>query len=267
MKRLLRLFPMKWWEMGTLLCVGVLPAIMLFFFLRGRAATQDATPQNWQVPAVEVTQLPMENDSIPVEINRAKAHFKSPSEIDEIIAVVKNNTDKTILATSLQITITTETDGVRSTKISFLTTDSFIHQDIQRANKIKPFLAKDVQVLESAATTYPIGTLIRNVAVKLDYVEFSDGTTAGPDKDGSRIIGQTRSGAAKYKAWLEQQYVNGGRSTSAVLSAVDANDFPSGLELSGYQTHGAIAYKQYLRDAYKLQGADEMMKNFGKPTQ
>ena len=263
MKNYLRSLP-KWWEVGTLLGVGVLPAAILFFFLRGQAA---ATPQDWQAPAVEAIQLPPENGVVPVEINRAKAHFKSPSEIDEIIAVVKNNTDKTILATSLQIAITTETDGVKSTKVNFLTTDSFIHQDIQHANKIKPFLARDVQVLESAATTYPTGTVVRNIAVKLDYVEFNDGTTAGPNDSGGKIVYQTRTGAAKYKGWLEQKYVNGGRSASAVISAVETDDFASDLELNGYQRHGAIAYKQFLRDSYKVQGADGVMKNFIKAAQ
>jgi hypothetical protein len=266
MKNYLRSLP-KWWEMGTLFCVGVLPALLLFSFLRGRASSQNAPPQDWQAPAVEVTQLPVENGVVPVEINRAKAHFKSPSEIDEIIAVVRNNTNKTILATSLRIAYITETDGVKSTKVSFLTTDSFIHQDIQRANKIKPFAAGDVQVLESAATTYPVGTVFRNIAVRLDYVEFGDGTTAGANESGGKIVSQTRSGAAKYKAWLEQQYLNSGRSASTVMAAIDANDFPLGLDLSGYQRHGAIAYQQYLRDEYKIHGADEVMKNFNRQGQ
>src|SRR5262245_38280033 len=72
MKNYLRSHP-KWWEVGTLLCVGVLPALLLFSFLRGRASSQTAPPQDWQAPVIEVKQLPAgENGVIPVEILRAK---------------------------------------------------------------------------------------------------------------------------------------------------------------------------------------------------
>jgi hypothetical protein len=46
MKNYLRSLP-KWWEVGTLLCVGVLPAIILFFFLRGQASTPRRPNAEW----------------------------------------------------------------------------------------------------------------------------------------------------------------------------------------------------------------------------
>jgi hypothetical protein len=263
MKRLLHLFPTKWWEMGTLFCVGVLPALLVLFFLRGGQANgQSSPPEDWIAPAVEVTQLPVdEKGVIPVEIVKAKAFFKSSNEIQEILAVVKNNTDKTILATSLEISFTTEADGVKAVSSTFLTGDSFIHPDIYQSGKIKPFAPGDVRVLESAARSYPANTLVKGLAVKFDYVEFSDGTTAGPDKDGSRILNQTRTGASKYKSWLEQKYINNGRSASTLLSAVESGEGPTGSDLPEYQRHGARAYQMHILETYKLRGAEEAVKN------
>src|SRR5574341_2571312 len=84
-KKLLRLYP-KWWEAGALLCVGVLPALLLSLLLGGQRGSVYFSSQelkDWQHPAVEVAQLPSQDSVVPVEIIRAKAHFKSPNEIDD----------------------------------------------------------------------------------------------------------------------------------------------------------------------------------------
>ena len=264
MRKLQCLF-LKWWKTSALFAVCVSP-IPLFFLLAGQrnqAVPPEQKSTNWQSPSVQVLQLPPEDGIIPVEIRRAKAHFNSPNEIEDFTLVIKNNIDKNISAISVRITITAESEGEKFVKTNFLSFDYFIHQDIVSANKIKPFLAKDVEVLESASMTFSHTSVIKAIAVKIDYVEFSDGMSLEVNKDGGHIIRQMRIGAAKYKAWLTEKYRQSGRSITSIISSLDDSSPSTDLKLgSDYQNHGARAYQKYLKDIYIGSGADAVMKYF-----
>lgn len=63
---------------------------------------------------VVAQQLPSENGLIPVEIRSRRADFKSPSAVENISFVVRNNTNKDISALCLAYSIILERDGVES---------------------------------------------------------------------------------------------------------------------------------------------------------
>ncbi|MCW5967543.1 MAG: hypothetical protein KIT57_03450 [Blastocatellales bacterium] len=255
----------KWWEAGFVLCAGIAPALLLSSLLReyGGASATPPNTQNWQPPSFEVQQLFPIRGIVPVEIIRAKSHFTAPNLMDDTTFVIKNNSDSDISAISLQIGITAEVGGTRSVKYKFLAADYFIHPDVKAANVINPFKPGDTKVLEGTTVSYPIGTFLTRITVKIGYVEFSDGDTLGSQNEGGGVISEIRTGAMNYKAWLKDKYDHSNRSENVLVVTLESTEEPEDLIIeTGYERHGARAYHKYMRDLLKSNGLGEILRRF-----
>ncbi|MGH9871955.1 MAG: hypothetical protein ACRD9S_05745 [Pyrinomonadaceae bacterium] len=98
--------------------------------------------------------------------------------------------------------------------------------------------------------------------MRLDYVEFADQTILGHDSPASQIIGESRIGAAKYRAWLVKQYEKNGGSIEGLLPLLEKYErMPEEIGIEGAnQQEGAMRYRGYLRKIYASKGAEGLSK-------
>ncbi|HKQ99329.1 MAG TPA: hypothetical protein VJT09_01575 [Pyrinomonadaceae bacterium] len=207
-------------------------------------------------------QLPPENGVVPVELKCEKAELSTPNTIKKLSCVIKNNATKYIAAVTLNIFVTLEKEGKTSTDSSFLTIDTFVHPDFRGEHENNLIPPKGERPFQDLPTTYD-GAVIKGLAVSVDYVEFKDNSTAGPNRSGSRIIIDIREGAAKYKRWLVQKYHQGGKSINAILPLLEKDQpipYESGIQ-NGDQQQGAIFYRNYARKTYQAKGAGGLTKH------
>lgn len=222
-------------------------------------------PDNKQIEGLQLPviakQLPAENGVIPVELQCGKAQLTAPSELKTFSCVVKNNTNKNIIALSAAYTVIFENNGKEYPDTGFLTIETFIHPDFYKAHIHKAIPPGGERVLQPAGPTDYEANVIKGVKLEIDYVEFEDKTTLGPNENGSRIITGIREGAAKYKEWLVQKYIENGRSISAVVSLLQASDVPNefGFKDTNHR-QGVKIYRNHIRDVYKAHGAAELEK-------
>lgn len=216
-----------------------------------------------EVPVL-VSQLAVENGVIPVELRCDKARLTAPDTLERVPCVVKNNTNKNIRALATQFTVVVDYTGKESPDTGFLTLETSLHPDLNKAHMHKLIMAGQEQALEPSPATYDRG-VIKRVELKMDYVEFDDNSTLGPDKNGSKLIALGRQGAAKYKEWLVQKYTDSGKSIDAIASLINAKDMPGELDFKDInQSMGARQYRAHLREIYATNGAAELKKYFDR---
>src|SRR5438132_5560189 len=179
-----------------------------------------ATNQQPGVISVVVRQLDPENGVIPVELQCAAAQLSAPNALDRVPCILRNNTRKPITAATIAVAVTINTNGNISSSSSFLTIETLVHADIQRDHPNNLIPPGGQTPAEPVSETYD-NAVIEKVEMSVDYVEFADNATMGPDNGGSRIIADIRKGAAKYKNWLAQKYERSGMSLPAVTPLLE----------------------------------------------
>jgi hypothetical protein len=187
--------------------------------------------------------------------------LSAPNTIESLPCVIKNSTNKYITAAAIAISITTEKQGRLSADLGFLTIETFLHPDFReeyRNNLIPPGGESPVEDLPSSYDD----AVVKGVTMWVDYVEFEDKTTQGPDRAGSRIIANIREGAAKYKEWLIQKYNQSGRSIDAIVPLLEQSQpLPEELGIqNGNQQEGARFYRSYALKTYETKGAAGLIK-------
>lgn len=207
---------------------------------------------------VTIKQLPLENGVVPVEMKCQNARLAAANSLEAVPCVIRNNTNKNIRALATAFITVVEFNGKESPDIGFLTLETFLHPDFDRVHMHKPTPPGGERALEPIGTSYDNG-LIKRVEFKMDYVEFEDNTTLGPNENGSRIIGLSRDGAVKYKEWLIKKYTESGKSVEAIASLLQSRDLPSELGLEDInQRLGAKQYRNHLRDMSMTHGAERL---------
>lgn len=210
---------------------------------------------------VNVTQLPLENGAFPVEMQCEEAHSPALNKLNEFSCLVINNTRKKISALAVVYSVIVDDgDGGPAQETNLLTTDFAIHPDVSEVKRQKLFSpGESIRVGPPGPVAFESGTVNR-VEVHIDYVEFEDKSSMGPDTHGSKAIGSIREGAAKYKAWLVQQYKRLRLDEQATAALLDAADLPRELNFNGDPdlNQGARAYRSILRNAYNSKGATEL---------
>jgi hypothetical protein len=206
----------------------------------------------FQRPVATVSQLPVENGIIPVEIQREKVHLLAPNQIEDVYCTVVNNTNKGITAVTVAYAVEIVQNGKESTAPDYLTFDTIVHPDIQAIHGAKPVAPGSFRVVENGGTTFDPSAEVKGIQLSIDYVQFEDGTSIGPNKQGERIIASMRNGAAKYKAWLKDQYDKNSKSASAILPLLGADKLPADIQYDNtFQRQGAMIYRIHLRQHFE----------------
>ena len=245
--------------LGTVVAALMGGSTIVVAMLISRTSQNASQNLGLQLPVL-IKQLPPENGVIPVELRCQNAQLTAPDTLESVPCVVKNNTSKNIRALSTEFTVVVENNGKETPDTGFLTLETFLHPDLDKAHMHKAIPPGQERLLEPSPTSYE-GGVIKRVELKMDYVEFDDNSTLGPDENGSKLIALSRDGAAKYKEWLVKKYIDGGKSVSAIASLLNANDLPSELGFKHVnQSIGAKQYRTHLRDIYNSNGAAELEK-------
>ena len=213
-------------------------------------------------PLILSSQLPSEDGVIPVEIIRANATFPRPDDVQDFSCVIRNNSSKGIRSVVLAYTIVTNNNGTENSNVISLWRESLIHPDVREAHHFRPLgSGEQYRFQSSGETSFGTPNVISRIELRLDYVEFEDGTRLGLDKNGSRIIESIRQGAENYKAWLVQRYVELGKSADAVSDLLKVQDLPSELQSTNmYVNQGAKSYRSHMLDVYTAHGSGALEK-------
>lgn len=209
---------------------------------------------------VSVTQLPLEDGAFPVEVRCEEAPSSLPNQLDGFSCLVINNTRKKISAFAVVYSVAVEDAAGTERESNLLTSDFAIHPDVTEAKHQKLFSPGEARrVGPPGPVTFESGT-VSGVELHLDYVVFEDKTSIGPNTQGSKMVGSMRDGAAKYKAWLVQQYKRGGKNEQTIADMLDVSDLPKELDFGGDADarEGAQFYRRVLLSIYTSKGAAEL---------
>lgn len=221
---------------------------------------QGATQGNERHIPVVVKQLPLDGGTFPVELRCADARVSAQNRLEGFTCLAINNTNKNISALSATYTVTIAQGGSESADEGVLTLDSFIHPDVREARRLKLISPSESRTLQPPGPITYEDAVVKGVGVQVDYVEFADKTSTGPNKHGSTIINSMREGAAKYKVWLIQQYARGQGSDASIVSLLESPEIPETLHADGNEhlIEGARIYQRVMRNVYNTQGAAEL---------
>jgi len=226
-------------------------------FVTGKSQLNTPRAANTGVAQLQVgvRQLRQEGGAIPVELQCDAAQLTSPNELKGFSCKLTNYTNKAITAVSAAYAITIEKDGQETSDTGFLTLDTIIHPDFKAKKTISPGETYPVQKIDPISYD---DAVIKGIVLTIDYVEFEDKATLGPDRNGSQIIATGREGAAKYKEWLVKMYKHEG-SVEVISALLNDQDYPPELRLDNPGLRrGADFYRTRLREARAARGATEI---------
>jgi hypothetical protein len=236
--------------------IGILGLLITcLWYLSSRSLSQQAQNTAKNLTPIEVTQLPANDGVIPVTLQCQTVAFPNSPEMKALRCVVTNNANALISAVSLAYGITYEANGQESTDDGFMTLDSLIHPDFHDSNFSKFVQPGSECVIQRGGPVEQANNYAKHIKVRIDYVEFENGTSLGPNTKGSRLIAQIRGGAAKYKEWLKGKYLNNGKSVSAIASLLETSSTATELKLDdNMMIVGAEAYRKKAREVLNIRG-------------
>lgn len=212
------------------------------------------------VPVAVTGQLEPWGYVFPAEIRCETARITAANEVS-FDCRLKNNTAKSITAANTINAIVLEKEG-RLTKDEYsLTIVTIMSTSSERMGR--PIAPGEERSLGQSGPLSYTHDVVKGVEVRIDYVEFDDGTALGPDSGGSKIIRETREGAAKFRDWISRKYVQNRKSVKHIVPLLQKDQpVPSELEFkSAHQEGGAKTFRNFLRKVYEDRGAAEVEKH------
>ena len=224
------------------------------------ARTKNSQPKDELIPVVITKRLEAKNGLIPADLRCGTARLSAPNQLEEFKCVLKNNTLANITAANTIYTIVYEQNGSLFRDSFSSVAEAFVHKDFKGTSKlIEP--GNETSFGPPGPISYANG-VIKSVEIAIDYVEFEDGSSLGPDQQGSRIIKAMRAGAERYRQWLKVQTRQSGNYVDTISSAVATNQsLPRELRFPDpSEEQGANAYRSRLRKLYQNSGPAEVKK-------
>jgi hypothetical protein len=213
-------------------------------------------------------QLPSVDGKIPVELRCGAVHPPKRPELLVMSCTIKNNTGKSISAFSIDYAIFFERwGGGEFPDAGLMTLNARIHPDFRQSHARELIPPGDERIIDRGGPIQHEDASAKRIEAKIDYVEFEDDTTLGPNAKGSNLqIASIREGAAKYKEWLKQKYQESGKSIKAVVPLLqDSSSLPTELGVNDPMLIlGAEAYQKKARDVYRNGGDAEIEKLLDK---
>ena len=209
---------------------------------------------------VTLKQLPVQDDVIPVEIIQPVATSSAPNVLDDVTYFVKNNSGKAISAVAVTKRILYREDGKLDAITRCSTVDFLFHPDLAGS---KPLASGEQTPMEAPGpATFEDGTVIDSVSLKIDYVQYVDGSSYGAGSEGERTVLSQREGARKYKDFLRENYIKAGKSLATVVPLLDQDTKLDQLKLTGPESEGAARYRLYLLKTFRTKGGAEIERYF-----
>jgi hypothetical protein len=196
----------------------VIPLVLVagLWFVSLRPTAQQAGPI---VLPVSVQNLSTETGISQVTLRCENARLSAPNRIEKLSCVLKNNTDRPLVAGTIVQKVMVEQKGVIETISGYHNFDSLLHSDVHRERDPNFIPPQGEYVIDQLPTSYG-EAVVKEISESIDYVEFAKGPPIGPNVAGSRMINDVRQGAAKYKAWLVREFHRNGMSAYAILQTL-----------------------------------------------
>ena len=235
-----------------LLCVAAVATTAL-----QRPTNEDRNQVGLQLP-ITIKQLQLENN-VNVELLCGTASVTPPNILNGFQCTLKNNTHKSITAANIIYSTVLEEAGQETTDSRNQILITNFHSDFYEKEKnIMP--GRSIPVGPAGVFTYH-NAVIKGIEVYIDYVEFEDSTSMGPDVEGSKLIGDFRAGAVKYKSWLAKESKQKSIDTLIQSTQKDEELQTPEIGLNNItQKEGARRYGIALRKLYKQRGPTEVQK-------
>ena len=204
---------------------------------------------------VVLKQLPVQDDVIPVEIIQPMATSSAPNVLDDVTYFLKNNSDKAISAVAVTKRILYREDGELEAFTGCSTIDFLFHPDFPS----KP-LASGAQVHMDGPGPMDLddGSVVVNVTLKIDYVQYVDGSSYGAGSEGERTVLSQREGAKKYKKLLREDYAKAGKSLVTIVPLLEQDIKVDELKLTQSENVGADRYRLFLLKMFRTKGGAEL---------
>jgi hypothetical protein len=202
-----------------------------------------------QLPELEVIQLMEVNGKIPVEIVNARIEPISPHP--SLAYSVSNNTTQPMNAVLVSVNVGYVTiSGIRGSAVEHPFRNFLLHPDIREAFGFHGIAPGGEQVFwrEPLKPSPPIAA-ITSVTMNVDYADFADGSSVGPNQYGTTWIIDARKGAVKYKNWLKDKHKD--KSEEEVESLLMNPRPPAEIGFEGGEEHGAQMYMSSMRSAIR----------------
>lgn len=253
--------------MGTAKRTGLI-LLVIFFVAVIAATTFKALPSTNSVVQGKEIQLPVtvyqmeaENGETPVTLQCEAASVTTPDTLNGFSCTLINNAEKNIVAVIAAYTIEYEQSGRTYREVRSHLAATFVHPDFAKDAKSIP-LGGGLSIKPGGSFKFE-GTVIKGVEVQVDYVEFGDGSSVGPNKEGAKAVKDLREGASRYKNWLVGKYRRG--SIDTVIQSLQADPSLSELGLTnGYLEQGANLYRKRLQKIEKTRGRAEVQRYLSK---
>jgi hypothetical protein len=205
-------------------------------------------------PVATGRQLAAENGIIPVELQDLSLELVSPHTIKETHLNYVNHTRKSITALGFTFEIhILDAGGVERIIPDTLVSDPILTADLHQGKPIGPGEKREVLNLDA---DFPQNIRITGEVVSIDYVEFDDGTSLGPNKHTLATINANREGAARYKQWIRSEYQKHDRNVLAIVPLLDDRTVPASLGLTGTANGGANMWRLHLKQHYEAHGKE-----------
>lgn len=230
-----------------------------------RKSLSASQPQERQL-TVNVEQLTSGDGTFPVEMRCGDARSSALNRLDDFSCLVINNTSKKISALAVIYSVVIEGPKGESRETNLLTNDFVVHPDIQEARHLKLLPPGESRTLQPPGPVTFENGAVKRIETHIDYVEFEDKTSTGANTNGSKMITSMREGAARYKAWLVQQYKRNKMDEHAIAPLLEDSDLPKESNLDGDPdlAEGARLYRRIMRSVYATQGAAELKRYLNK---
>lgn len=222
---------------------------------RGNSQARDRS--RISIPVV-AKQLDSVHGVPPVELRCDATALVLPDTLEAVPCRIKNNAGRAITAIVLGNSVTISKNGKISAASGYTTIDTFVHPDFHKSAGLNQY----------SEPQFPFATesydgIITQLRVYVDYVEFADRRTLGPNRRGAELVAGIREGAAKYKAWLVTQFQKQGTSADTLIRLLEEDQLHTDLELkNGSEEQGAAIYRNQLRKIHRTEGLKELMREW-----
>jgi hypothetical protein len=217
--------------------------------------------------AVDATQLPLRDGIIPIEVRCESARLTAPGRLEAVSCMAINHTRQRITALSSVLTVITENDtGVESRNTNILYDDSFVHPDIKEVRHLRSTAPGESRTIQPGGPMTFEDEVIVGINLRIDYVEFDDGTSIGSDSKGGQVIKSVREGAARYKRWLVKKCAADKSDADGMVPLLQQSDTPAESQIGDDKNmkEGATIYRNFLLSVYERQGRAELKRLLDK---
>jgi hypothetical protein len=211
---------------------------------------------------VTVKQLAIEDGVVPVELRCDNARLSAPNSIEKLSCVLKNNSNRSIIAGTISILVTVEHEGTMEIVSTYDSFDTFLQSDFHIDHPTNSIPPGGEYRLDQLSASYG-DAVVKEISESIDYIEFRERKPVGPNVAGSRIISDVREGAAKYKSWLVREHRRNPTALDRTVEILNNSEAVSPTEIdfqNPNERQGADMLRKYLLRVYRSQGVNGLIR-------